>query len=29
VNKRVATTRRVIKIGEARESILIFSKPGV
>ncbi|MEM4501466.1 MAG: DNA methyltransferase, partial [Thermofilaceae archaeon] len=27
VNKRVATTRRVIKIGEARESILIFSKP--
>lgn len=27
VNKRVATTRRVIKIGEARESILILSKP--
>ena len=27
VNKRVATTRRVIKIGEARESILIMSKP--
>ena len=27
VNKRVATARRVIKIGEARESILIFSKP--
>ena len=28
VNKRVATTRRVIKIGEARESILIIRKPG-
>ena len=27
VNKRVATTRRVIKIGEARESILIIRKP--
>jgi len=27
VNKRVATTRRVIKIGEARESILILRKP--
>ncbi|MDW8021734.1 MAG: DNA methyltransferase [Nitrososphaerota archaeon] len=27
VNKRVATTRRVIKIGEARESILIMRKP--
>ena len=27
VNKRVATTRRVIKIGEARESILLMSKP--
>ncbi len=27
VNKRVATARRVIKIGEARESIIIFSKP--
>ena len=27
VNKRVATRRRVIKIGEARESILILRKP--
>jgi len=27
VNKRVATARRVIKIGEARESILLMSKP--
>ena len=27
VNKRVATTRRVIKIGEARESILFLRKP--
>jgi len=27
VNKRVATKRRVIKIGEARESILIIRKP--
>ena len=27
VNKRVATTRRVVKIGEARESILILRKP--
>ena len=27
VNKRIATTRRVIKIGEARESILLMSKP--
>lgn len=27
VNKRVATTRRVVKIGEARESIIILSKP--
>jgi len=27
VNKRVATTKRVIKIGEARESIIILSKP--
>lgn len=27
VNKRVATTRRVIKIGEARESILMMRKP--
>lgn len=27
VNRRVATTRRVIKIGEARESIIILSKP--
>jgi len=27
VNKRVATTRRVIKIGEARESILLMRKP--
>jgi len=28
VNKRVATKKRVIKIGEARESILIIRKPG-
>jgi len=27
VNKRVATTKRVIKIGEARESIIMLSKP--
>ncbi|RLG01505.1 MAG: hypothetical protein DRN49_01105 [Thaumarchaeota archaeon] len=27
VNKRVATTRRVIKIGEARESIILMEKP--
>jgi len=27
VNKRVATTRRVIKIGEARESIIFLRKP--
>ncbi len=27
VNKRVATTKRVIKIGEARESIIVLSKP--
>ncbi|MEM3820065.1 MAG: DNA methyltransferase [Nitrososphaerota archaeon] len=26
VNKRVATTRRVVKIGEARESVVILSK---
>ena len=27
VNRRVATARRVIKIGEARESVLLMSKP--
>jgi len=28
VNKRVATTKRVIKRGEARESIIIMQKEG-